>query len=135
MKVLVVDDDNYSRKLITYVLEEAGHSVCVAEDGQKGVDAWTREQPDLVLMDLMMPVMDGWQVLEKMAENPGFSENKVITISAVNLSSRMDAKIPKNTVGRLSKPIALKSVLSLVEKYCGKGVSPKPRSPSVDAHP
>ncbi|MBK8971164.1 MAG: SpoIIE family protein phosphatase [Hahellaceae bacterium] len=89
MKVLVVDDDNYSRKLITYVLEEAGHSVCVAEDGQKGVDAWTREQPDLVLMDLMMPVMDGYESATRIKEEAGQLFVPIVFMTAMSEDKAM----------------------------------------------
>lgn len=71
MKVLVVDDDGYSRKLIAYVLEEAGHAVCTAADGLQGVAAWKAEQPDLVLMDLMMPVLDGYECAARIKDEAG----------------------------------------------------------------
>lgn len=89
MKVLVVDDDSYSRKLITYVLEEAGHSVCVAEDGQKGVESWVREQPDLVLMDLMMPVMDGYESATRIKEEAGQKFVPIVFMTAMSEDKAM----------------------------------------------
>jgi CheY-like chemotaxis protein len=61
MKILVVDDTRTNRSLLSWILQEAGHQVIEATNGQEGVEAFTAHQPDLVLMDVMMPVMDGYQ--------------------------------------------------------------------------
>ncbi len=84
MKVLVVDDDGYSRKLITYVLEDAGHRVVSAEDGQRGVEVWKSEKPDLVLMDLMMPVMDGHESALRIKDAAGQNFVPIVFMTALS---------------------------------------------------
>jgi CheY-like chemotaxis protein len=66
MRILVVDDDASVRRLLSVQLGLAGHEVHIAEDGQAGLGAIDDLLPDLVVLDVMMPVLDGWQVLEQL---------------------------------------------------------------------
>lgn len=89
MRVLVVDDDGYSRKLIGYVLDEAGHDVCYAEDGQQAVDAWHRDRPDLILMDLMMPVLDGYEAAIRIKDEAGQEFIPIVFMTAMSEDKAM----------------------------------------------
>ena len=60
MKILVVDDDLTNRLVLKAMLEKDGHDVVLAEDGEQGVMLFESERPDMVLMDVMMPIMDGY---------------------------------------------------------------------------
>ena len=61
-KILIVEDDNNIADLLRLYLEKENYEVCIAPDGGKGVEQFRRFQPDLVLLDLMLPVLDGWGV-------------------------------------------------------------------------
>jgi len=65
MKILLVDDTQTMRMLLTAVLEEFGHNVVSCENGEEAIDCYLREHPDLILMDVVMPVMDGYQAAMK----------------------------------------------------------------------
>jgi two-component system sensor histidine kinase/response regulator len=65
-RLLIVDDDPDARRLIGLVLRRAGHEPLYAEDGFRALELMEREQPDLVILDLMLPGMDGFEVLEAM---------------------------------------------------------------------
>ena len=65
MKVLVVDDQATNRAILTWLLEEDGHEICEAQDGQQAIDAYQEDDFDIVLMDVMMPIMDGLQATKK----------------------------------------------------------------------
>ncbi len=67
-KVLIVDDDDDLRLLLTDTLESEGYDVISASSGPEGLRSFHEEQPDLVLLDVLMPVMDGWEVLERIRE-------------------------------------------------------------------
>lgn len=65
MKILLVDDTHTMRMLMTAILEDFGHNVICCENGEEAVENYLREHPDLILMDVVMPVMDGYQAAIK----------------------------------------------------------------------
>ena len=65
IKVLLVDDDRINRVLLNAILKREGYTVVEANNGQEAVDAFGTEQPDLILMDVMMPVMDGYEATRR----------------------------------------------------------------------
>lgn len=72
-KILVVDDDLNICELLKIYLENEGYTVFVANDGQAAVDTFTAKSPDLVLLDIMLPKMDGWQVCREIRKTSGRS--------------------------------------------------------------
>lgn len=85
-RVLVVDDEEDVRQMLSEQLTEAGLEVVTAEDGQEGLEAIHREAPDAVLLDLVMPVMDGMTFLEKLRANPLHTGLPVIVLTAKDLT-------------------------------------------------
>src|ERR1043166_2349944 len=83
-KVLVVDDTEMNRDMLCALLEADGHSTAVAENGKLGLDALNGNPYDLVLLDVMMPEMNGYQVLEQMKSTPGLRDIPVIVLSALD---------------------------------------------------
>ena len=69
-KVLIVEDDSNIAELLHLYLEKEGFETKVAKDGGKGVEYFRSFQPNLVLLDIMLPIMDGWTVLKKIREDP-----------------------------------------------------------------
>ena len=85
-RVLVIEDDEAIRSLIRRTLEASGFAVGEAENGAAGLEQVVAMQPDLVLLDLMMPVMDGFQFLNRLRSNPDYHDLTVIVLSAMDLS-------------------------------------------------
>ena len=81
-KILVADDEQDVRDLLTDILLDSGYEVIEAADGGAALDKATSERPDLILLDVMMPVMDGLQVLRRLRENPAMEELPVILLTA-----------------------------------------------------
>lgn len=79
-KILIVEDDAYLRKLYGEVLEDAGFQVEMAEDGISGLDKIRKGGYDLVLLDVVMPKMDGLGVLNELSQNPPFQKNGPIIL-------------------------------------------------------
>lgn len=69
-KILVIDDDPSIRDLVKYILEKEGHQIFLAENGAEGVELFEQEEPQLVLLDLQMPVMDGFEFLKHIEPSP-----------------------------------------------------------------
>jgi PAS domain S-box-containing protein len=85
--ILVVDDDAAARDIVRRTLEASGHRVREATDGQQGIDMLADEVPDLVLLDLMMPVMDGFAVLEHMRNDYRLRDVPVVVVTAKDLTA------------------------------------------------
>jgi CheY-like chemotaxis protein len=81
-RVLVIDDEPDVRWLIRVSLERAGHEVLVAEDGLRGVAVAMKQRPEAIVLDLMMPVMDGYGVLAELAKDPRTTAVPVLVLSA-----------------------------------------------------
>jgi CheY-like chemotaxis protein len=81
-RVLVIDDEPDVRWLIRMSLERSGHEVLVAEDGLRGIALAQKQRPDVIVLDLMMPVMDGYAVLAELAKDPRTSDVPVVVLSA-----------------------------------------------------
>ncbi len=89
-KILVVEDDVAMREIVTHKLSSSGFDVKQAEDGKQGVELFNSEKPDLILLDLMLPEIDGFKVLETIRNSPDkkMAETPVIVLS--NLWSNQD---------------------------------------------
>ena len=81
-RILVVDDQAENRDLLAYLLRSHGHTVCLAPDGAAGVRAALANPPDLVLMDIAMPVIDGLEAARQMRSHPELANTPLIAISA-----------------------------------------------------
>ena len=86
-RILVADDDPLSIKLLNFRLRSVGHEVISAVDGGEALEITTREKPDLVLLDIMMPVMNGFQVLRKLK-----SQEETKNIPVIMLTSKVQEK-------------------------------------------
>ena len=84
-RVLVIDDDADLGRVIRRVLELEGYDVVLSDDGLRGLAAAQRQRPDAIVLDLMMPVMDGYQVLAELRGDPRTKDVPVVVLSAVAL--------------------------------------------------
>jgi CheY-like chemotaxis protein len=102
-RVLVVDDDPDARALVRDALEDAGLEVRCEENGYDALRAVNEEAPDAVVLDLMMPVMDGFEFLEKLRENPYHQGLPVIVLTAKELSRREREELQEKASSVLAK--------------------------------
>lgn len=103
--VLIVDDNPDILLLLETNLRRAGFGIVKASDGEMALRAIDEERPDVVLLDLMMPVLDGWGVLERLAGGP--SSPPVIVISAATSQSNVDRAYAMGALGYITKPFSL----------------------------
>ena len=113
-KVLVVDDDPFIRGLLAAWLQEAGYGVGVAADGQQALDQVRWERPDIVLLDLSMPRLDGYGVIKFLRQQPETRDLPILIISADVWAARKLAGYSVD--GILSKPFDLDEVLTRVQE-------------------
>jgi len=113
---LVVEDNMDNYELVRFVLERAGYGVFLAVNGRDGVDAARFQKPDLILMDLTMPEMDGWIAAEKIKENPITKSIPLIAITAHTLPRDRYRALQSGYDGYISKPIHVQSFLEVIDK-------------------
>jgi CheY-like chemotaxis protein len=113
-RILLIEDDEDSREALRDLLELEGYEVETAGDGLEGLEAFAAQEPCLVLLDLMMPKMDGWEFLEALREYPP-SEAPVVILSAFG-GDRSDRRIADRPF--LAKPVDIEELLGTVGRYC-----------------
>ncbi|TMK22747.1 MAG: response regulator [Actinobacteria bacterium] len=114
-KVLVVDDEPAIRLLLQAILAQEGHDVDTAADGVDALAAVQRELPDVVLLDLAMPNMDGWHFLEELRSLGLRSRVRVIIVSATTDSESMARGQAEGINERIAKPFDATAIVKAVE--------------------
>jgi two-component system, chemotaxis family, chemotaxis protein CheY len=116
-RVLVVDDDENIREFVSLALMGEGHEVNVASNGAVALDVVGMVSPDVILLDMRMPVMDGWQFASAYREMPG-QRAHVVVMTAARDAARSGAEISADA--NLAKPFELDELLDLVEQLSAK---------------
>lgn len=116
-KILVVDDAAFMRLRLSNLLKQAGHQVAEAPDGAQALEAYQKEKPDLVFMDITMPQMDGLEALKRLrAQDP---EVKVVMCTALGQQSMVIEAIKAGAKDFIIKPFQPERVLQAVQKWVG----------------
>ncbi len=113
--VLVVDDDTSILDTVSAILAGEGYDVVSAASGQEALDAMSREQPVVILLDMRMPVMDGWAVARALRAQG--STVPIVVMTAAESAQRWADEV--GAEGYLAKPFGLDDLLSTVERYRG----------------
>ena len=113
-KILVVDDDPMNLRLAVAVLVHAGHAVLSAEGGAEGVEAALAHVPDLVLMDIQMPGMDGISALRRLRAEPRTAALKVVALTALAMKGDAERLLAAGFDGYLEKPIRYTEFLASI---------------------
>ncbi len=115
-RVLVVDDDERIRRLVTDLLTANAHSVVQAEDGAEAVVKAQTESPDLILMDVFMPKMDGYAALQAIKNEEATKKIPVVMVTAIghDLNKRLAEGL--GSCGYITKPFSAKEVLDTVAR-------------------
>jgi len=115
-RILIVEDNMDNYELVRYVLEREGYDVFLAVNGRDGVDAARAQKPDLILMDLGMPEMDGWKATQELKTDDETRSIPLYALTAHTLPHERKRAIEAGCDGYLSKPIQMKGFLNVVEQ-------------------
>ena len=116
-RILVIEDNHDIHELVRFLLEKAGHDVLAAFDGLAGVKLANEEKPDLILLDLAIPELDGWGVAKKVRENPDLQATPMVALTAHILPDELKRALDAGCNGYISKPINVESFQKRVEEY------------------
>ncbi len=115
-RILVVEDNMDNYELVRFVLERAGYDVFLAVNGRDGVAAARLQQPDLILMDLSMPEMDGWLATEKIKSDEATKQIPLYALTAHTLPRDRYRAVQAGCDGYISKPIHVESFLMVIQE-------------------
>ncbi len=113
VKILVIDDSSFQRKIISSILTENGYQVIPAVNGKEGIEQVKKEQPDLILTDLLMPEYDGYWVLEEQNARKSTVPVIILTSDIQNTTEKRCREL--GAVAFLNKPVDKKQVISTIE--------------------
>jgi two-component system, cell cycle response regulator DivK len=116
-KILVAEDNLPNRELIREILETCGHEVFEAEDGQQALDRVKQTRSDLILLDIQMPVLDGYAVLRELRHTPCFSDLKILALTAYAMQGDREKALQSGFDGYLTKPIDMKALTKELQNF------------------
>jgi len=114
-KILIIDDDVDLVAMMKGVLESKHYNVVSAYNGQEGLEKARKERPALIILDIMMPVMDGWTFADQFNKDAAIS--KIPVVALTSYSDSLGQPVPFEVAGFVRKPIKPKELVSLVEDY------------------
>lgn len=116
-KILIVEDNEMNRDMLSRRLERRGFAVIMAVDGQQGVDMARSEKPDLILMDMSLPVMDGWAATQAIKADEALKVIPVIALTAHAMAGDREKAIEAGCDDYDTKPIELPRLLEKIGKF------------------
>jgi CheY-like chemotaxis protein len=116
-RVLLVEDNPANLALMQYLLQASGYTTLTAADGREGVVVALRESPDVILMDLQMPIVDGYEAARQVKEVPALRGVPIIAVTAFAMVGDRDKILARGFDGYIAKPITPERFVSEVEGF------------------
>lgn len=115
-KILLVDDEPNIIMSLEYTFKKQNFEVFIARDGQEALDILKNEQPDLIILDIMMPNVDGYATIESIKKNEKLTHCKVIFLSAKNKESDIEKGMQLGANAYMTKPFSIKKLVDQVNE-------------------
>jgi CheY-like chemotaxis protein len=116
MKILLIEDNSQNRYLATFLLENRGHQVIQAASGPEGLDLAGRTPPDLILLDIQLPVMDGYAVAQALRQNPALRHVPIVAVTSYAMVGDRERILTAGCTGYIEKPINPETFVGEVEQ-------------------
>jgi two-component system cell cycle response regulator DivK len=118
-RILLVEDNEMNRDMLTRRLTHRGHQIIVATDGRQGIDLARREKPDLVLMDLSLPEIDGWEATRILKADAGTCRIPVVALTAHAMLGDLEKALEAGCDEYATKPVNLPVLLEIIDRLAG----------------
>jgi two-component system, cell cycle response regulator DivK len=116
-QILYIEDNEQNFYLVSFILASRGHEVVWAKDGQAGIDAAIRTHPDLILLDIQLPVMDGYSVAKALRKDPDLLVLPIVALTSYAMPGDREKALEAGCNGYIEKPINPSSFASQIEAF------------------
>lgn len=116
-RILYIEDNEQNLYLVTFILEKHGYQVFAAMDGQQGIDSAATVNPDLILLDIQLPLMDGYAVARQLRTNPDLAGIPIVAVTSYAMAGDRDKAIAAGCNGYIEKPINPDTFMQQVEHH------------------
>lgn len=123
-RILIVEDTEDNQRILIDLLTASGYAVVLATDGEAGVAAAAKERPDLILMDVQMPLIDGFEATRRIKADPGTRHIPVVAVTSYALSGDEARATDAGCDGYVSKPFSPRKILAMVKAFLHEGRGP-----------
>jgi len=127
-KILIIEDNEQNLYLLTFLLEQSGYEVSSAQDGLAGIEMANRVKPDLILLDIQLPLMDGYTVARRLRSNKEFANTPIVAVTSYAMMGDREAAFEAGCNGYIEKPINPETILAQIKEHlpcekseCGGG--------------
>lgn len=131
IKILAIDDDTAMTELLVLLLKSNHCTITTANSGEEGIELLKKTNPDIILLDLMMPEMDGWETCEKIR---AFSNTPIIVLSALNSPGMIAKALDTGADDYLTKPVPRNILIAHINKQVRRSIT-KPHTPLTETDP
>jgi CheY-like chemotaxis protein len=119
-RVLVIEDNLTNLELMGYLLRAFGHEVLTAHDGEEGLEVARRERPALIVCDVQLPGLSGYEVADRLKRDPALRAVPLVAVTALAMVGDRDKVLAAGFDGYIAKPIAPETFASQVEAFLGR---------------
>ncbi len=116
-KILIIEDNEQNLYLESFILEKHGYEVFPARDGQEGIDMAVSVKPDIILLDIQLPVMDGHAVARRLRANTELDQTPIVAVTSYAMAGDREKTIEAGCNGYIEKPINPDTFLQQVEQH------------------
>ena len=117
MNVLVIEDNEKNRYLISFILKGAGYNVIEAVTGEDGIGKAIGEHPDLILMDIQLPGIDGYETTRRIRAEPSGAKIPIIALTSYAMTGDRERALAAGCTGYVEKPINPDTIMDEIQKY------------------
>jgi len=132
-RILIIEDHPANMELMAYLFNAFGHVPLAAFDGEAGIEAALRELPDLIVCDINLPKMDGYDVVHKLKGNPALQQIPVIAVTALAMVGDREKLLDAGFDGYVGKPIEPETFVTQIDKFLGAGLRSSPLQAAAPA--
>ncbi len=115
-KVLIVDDEPGIIVALQFLMEQSGYATTVAFSGEEAMEAVARHHPDLILLDIMLPVVDGFEVCQRVRENPDWNDIRIVLVTALGSEANVTKGLDLGADAYVTKPFSNADLVAKVKE-------------------
>ncbi len=123
LRILMIEDNEQNRYLEMYLLKSRGHEVQAADDGPAGLERAAAERPDIILLDIQLPGMDGYAVARALRQMPGLAGVPIVAVTSYAMPGDREKALAAGCSGYLEKPIDPDTFVADIERHLPRGTN------------